>query len=138
MKISIVIPCYNEAETIEAIVQAVLAAPLSNLEIIIVDDCSTDGTKAILNSLQDDNIKLIAHDTNLGKGASLRSGFAIASGDVCIVQDADLEYDPFEYPLLINPIISDNADAGANDDWIKNVSMGKKLFIERMNNFPIN
>ena len=111
MKISIVIPCYNEAETIETIVQTVLAAPLSNLEIIIVDDCSTDGTKELLykkiSHLVD---QIIYHKKNQGKGAALRSGFANVTGDIVIIQDADLEYNPEEYPVLIKPILDGKAD----------------------------
>ena len=111
MKISIVIPCYNEAETIETIVQTVLAAPLSNLEIIIVDDCSTDGTKELLykkiSHLVD---QIIYHKKNQGKGAALRSGFANVTGDIVIIQDADLEYNPQEYPVLIQPILDGKAD----------------------------
>ena len=111
MKISIVIPCYNEVETIEKIVQAVLAIPLPNLEIIIVDDCSTDGTKELLYkkiSILVDQI--IYHKSNQGKGASLRSGFANVSGEIVIIQDADLRYNPQEYPILIKPILEGNAD----------------------------
>ena len=111
MKISIVIPCYNEAETIEAIVQAVLAAPLSNQEIIIVDDCATDGTKELLykkiSHLVD---QIICHTKNQGKGAALRSGFANVTGEIVIIQDADLEYNPQEYPVLIQPILDGKAD----------------------------
>ena len=111
MKISIVIPCYNEAETIETIVQAVLAVPLSNREIIIVDDCSTDGTQELLykkiSHLVD---KIICHKSNQGKGAALRSGFANVSGEIVIIQDADLEYNPQEYPVLIQPILDGKAD----------------------------
>jgi len=111
MKISIVIPCYNEAKTIETIVQAVLAAPLSNREIIIVDDCSTDGTKEVLykkiSHLVD---QIIYHKRNQGKGAALRSGFANVSGEIVIIQDADLEYNPQEYPVLIQPILDGKAD----------------------------
>jgi glycosyltransferase involved in cell wall biosynthesis len=111
MKLSVVIPCYNEIATIYQVVQAVKAAPVENLEIIIVDDYSTDGTREILQSkiylLVD---KIIYHSFNQGKGAALRSGFAACSGDIVVVQDADLEYDPQEYPLLINPILNNKAD----------------------------
>ena len=111
MKISIVIPCYNEAETIETIVEAVLAVPLSNREIIIVDDCSTDGTKEVLykkiNHLVD---KIIYQKINQGKGSALRTGFANASGEIVIIQDADLEYNPQEYPVLLQPILDGKAD----------------------------
>ena len=111
MKISIVIPCYNEAETIETIVQAVLAVPMTNREIIIVDDCSTDGTKELLHKKISHLVdQIIYHKSNQGKGAALRSGFANVSGEIVIIQDADLEYNPQEYPVLIQPILDGKAD----------------------------
>lgn len=110
MKLSIVIPCFNEVGTIRAIVERVRAASVQNKEIIIVDDCSIDGTRDILRDLTPLVDRIIYHDTNQGKGAALRTGFAAATGDVVIVQDADLEYDPNEYPKLLAPIERGQAD----------------------------
>lgn len=111
MKLSIVIPCYNERATIENIVAAVKAAPVAEKEIIIVDDCSTDGTRDILRERVASQVdKVLYHEFNQGKGAALRTGFQAATGDVVVVQDADLEYDPQEYPRLMEPILRDKAD----------------------------
>jgi len=111
MKLSVVIPCYNELGTIGRVVQAVRACPVKDLEIIIVDDCSTDGTRDLLqSSLVGQVDQIIYHSKNRGKGAALRTGFAAATGDIVVVQDADLEYDPQEFPDLIAPILSNRAD----------------------------
>ena len=110
MKLSIVIPCYNENNTIQALIQAVKASPVSDREIIIVDDGSKDGTRDTLHQINDAEVKIIFHEHNQGKGAALRTGFAAATGDICIVQDADLEYDPQEFPIVIQPILDGKAD----------------------------
>jgi glycosyltransferase involved in cell wall biosynthesis len=111
MKLSVVIPCFNEVGTIGQVVEAVKASPIKDCEIIIVDDCSTDGTRELLISKLESQVdQVIYHKNNKGKGAAIRTGFAAVSGDIVIVQDADLEYDPQEYPLLIDPILNDRAD----------------------------
>ena len=110
LKLSVVVPVYNEEKTIEPLLAKVQAVSL-NKEIIVVDDCSTDGTRAILEKLDGaGDIRIIYHERNRGKGAALRSGFAAATGDVVIIQDADLEYDPNEYAKLIQPIRDGRAD----------------------------
>jgi glycosyltransferase involved in cell wall biosynthesis len=110
VKLSVIIPCYNENHTIQTLIQAVKASPVSNMEIIIVDDGSKDGTRDTLRQLNDAEVKIIFHKQNQGKGAALRTGFAAATGEICIVQDADLEYDPQEFPIVIQPILEGKAD----------------------------
>ena len=111
MKLSIIIPCFNESTTILLVVEAVRASPYEDKEIIIVDDFSDDGTREILEQqikpLAD---QILFHSYNQGKGAALRTGIAAATGEVVIIQDADLEYDPNEYPMLVEPILSGKAD----------------------------
>ena len=109
-KISIVIPCFNERATIRTLIDRVRAVELPSREIVVVDDGSTDGTRDILDKdirpLVD---QLIFHDRNQGKGAALRTGFAAATGDILLIQDADLEYDPKEYPVLLAPLLQHGA-----------------------------
>jgi glycosyltransferase involved in cell wall biosynthesis len=109
--VSIVIPCYNEVATLEKVIDAVLKSPIDSKEVIIVDDGSTDGTSELIRSRLEQRVaRVIFHETNQGKGAALRSGFAAASGDIVVVQDADLEYDPRDYDNLLTPITEGKAD----------------------------
>ena len=110
MILSVIIPCFNEVKTLNELLAAVKECGVEDLEIIIVDDCSTDGTRELLKNLNDDTNKVLYHEFNKGKGAALRTGCKSATGDICIVQDADLEYDPKEFPLLLDPIIKNKAD----------------------------
>ena len=110
-RISVVIPCFNEEKTIEAVVDAVRGAGLPDLEIVIVDDGSTDGTaQVIANAVAPKVQQALRHETNRGKGAALRTAFQAVTGDIVIVQDADLEYDPRDYPRLLQPILENRAD----------------------------
>jgi glycosyltransferase involved in cell wall biosynthesis len=107
--LSVVMPCYNEQATLGTIVAKVLASPLVG-ELIIVDDCSTDGTRDEIAKIDDRRVRVLHHEVNQGKGAALRSGFAAATMPYVIVQDADLEYDPDEYPVVVGPLIDQKAD----------------------------
>jgi glycosyltransferase involved in cell wall biosynthesis len=111
LTLSVVIPVYKEKATIQEILRRVRAVPIRK-EIIVVDDCSTDGTRELLREMEqrDGDLKILYHDRNQGKGAALRTGFRHATGQIVLVQDADLEYDPAEYPQLIQPIIENQAD----------------------------
>src|SRR3989337_3299216 len=110
MKISVVMPVFNEARTIREIIKKIEDVDLEK-EIISVDDCSTDGTRDILKALErNPGIRVFCHEKNMGKGAALRTGFKHASGDIVIIQDADLEYNPQEYHRLIKPILDGRAD----------------------------
>ena len=113
MRLSVIIPCYNEVKTIGAVIDAVNAAPYPDKEIIIVDDCSSDGTRDRLkNEIAGSGrvAQILYHDVNRGKGAALRTGIMAATGELVIIQDADLEYDPSDYDRLVKPILQNRAD----------------------------
>src|SRR3989338_10710653 len=107
MKLSIIIPAYNEQDNIKEIISRVQKVSLDNIikEIIIVDDFSTDNTKKLLSDIKDSSIKIFFHQKNQGKGAAIRTGLRHATGDIILIQDADLEYNPEEYPKLLKPIL---------------------------------
>ena len=107
--VSVVIPVYNERQWVRELVNRVMAVPIPK-EIVLVDDCSTDGTRDLLKEMEAEGHKVVYQPVNRGKGAALRTGFQHATGDIVIVQDADLEYDPAEYPRLLQPIIENRAD----------------------------
>ena len=121
MKLTVIIPCFNEINTIATVVDAVSSSPYDNKEIIIVDDFSTDGTREKLkNEIGKKVDKVIYHERNHGKGAAIRSGIKDATGDVVIIQDADLEYDPNEYSIVIGPILDNKADVVFGSRFISN------------------
>jgi len=111
-QLSVIVPCYNESTTILQLIEKVRLSPVDSKEIIVVDDGSVDGTRELLQALEEtaSDLKILFHPKNMGKGAALRTVFAAAAGEICIVQDADLEYDPQEFPLVIQPIIDGKAD----------------------------
>lgn len=124
-KLSVVIPCYNEKDSILTIVEKVLAAPIENKEIIVVDDKSTDGTSKVLDTEIAPLVsKVVHHDVNQGKGGALRTGFQHATGDVVIIQDADLEYDPDEYPLVVMPVVNDECDVCYGSRFLHQAAKG--------------
>jgi glycosyltransferase involved in cell wall biosynthesis len=110
--LSVVMPAYNERATIHAAIDGVLSSPVQDLELVVVDDGSTDGTRELLTqgSALDPRVRVILHDQNRGKGAALRTGFKSARGRFVIVQDADLEYDPHDFPAILAPLLADQAD----------------------------
>ncbi len=137
MKLSIIIPCFNEHDTINAIIDAVRAAPYPDKEIIVVDDCSTDGTRQLLKSQIEPSgqvHQVIYHASNQGKGAALRTGIRAATGDLVIIQDADLEYDPNEYPLLVEPILKNRADVVFGSRFLGGNAHRVLYFWHRMGN----
>ncbi len=134
MKLSVVIPVYNEAATIDALIQRVLDVPLDK-ELIIVDDCSSDATRERLQAYVDKaDFKILHHDHNQGKGAALRTGIAAATADIVVIQDADLEYDPREYPKLIQPILDGKADVVYGSRFVGGQSHRVLYFWHRLGN----
>ena len=119
MKLSIVIPVYNEVDTIEKVIERVMDTPHSK-ELIIVDDCSTDGTRELLGKIKTDGIYIYYHDKNQGKGAALRTGFKMVQGDIVIIQDADMEYDPNDYAKLLEPIMCGKAEVVYGSRFLSN------------------
>ena len=123
MKLSIIIPCFNELNTIDQIVKKVKNSPYKNKEIIIVDDFSTDGLREKLQCDFEKKVdKVLYHDFNQGKGAAIRTGISHVSGDIIIIQDADLEYDPNQYPIILEPILKDGADVVFGSRFLSNGS----------------
>lgn len=123
--LSVVVPCYNEISSIGRVVECILEAPIQNKEIIIVDDKSTDGTAKLLKRKIEPMVsKVIYHKTNTGKGGALRTGFSYATGDIVIVQDADLEYDPAEYPAVVLPIVRGECDVCYGSRFLKSPPKG--------------
>ncbi|MBO6016197.1 MAG: glycosyltransferase family 2 protein [Lachnospiraceae bacterium] len=125
LKLSIVIPCYNESDNIIKIVEKVREVPISDKEIIIVDDMSTDGTREILKTSVAPLVsKVIYHEVNGGKGAALKTGFEHATGDIVIIQDADLEYDPMEYSKVIAPILNGSTSVAYGSRFLNKQKKG--------------
>ena len=123
--LTVIIPCYNEEQHILRLVQKVLEAPVKKKEIIIVDDHSTDGTREVLEKEVKPLVQqIIYHDKNCGKGAALRTGIKAATGDVVIIQDADLEYDPMEYPRVVQPIFDGEADVVFGSRFLEGSNFG--------------
>ena len=135
MNLSVIIPCYNELNSIEQVVRSVIDMIGDDGEIIIVDDFSTDGTRELLkNNIDSKLARVIYQDINQGKGAALRAGFAAATKDIVIVQDADFEYDPQDYPVVIAPILNDQADIVYGSRFIGNRPHRVLYFWHRVGN----
>ena len=135
MNLSIIIPCYNELNSIEQVVRSVIEVVGDDGEIIIVDDCSTDGTRELLEkNIEDKLARVFYQSTNQGKGAALRTGFAAATKDIVIVQDADFEYDPLDYPIMIESILNNQADVVYGSRFIGNRPHRVLYFWHRMGN----
>jgi len=111
MKVSVIIPCYNEKNSLLKLLALVKEAPVKEKEVVLVDDASEDGTREMIKATLEKEVdQVVYHEKNMGKGAAIRSGLERVSGDIVIIQDADLEYDPMEYPKLIEPILTGKAD----------------------------
>ena len=135
MNLSVIVPCYNELSSIEQVVQSVIEVIGEEGEIIIVDDFSTDGTREVLEKNIDGKLaRVIYQEVNQGKGAALRAGFAVATKDIVIVQDADFEYDPHDYPVMIESILNDQADIVYGSRFIGNRPHRVLYFWHRMGN----
>jgi len=135
MNLSVIIPCYNELNSIEQVVRSVIDATGPDGEIIIVDDGSTDGTRALLEQNIDGKLaRVIYQEKNQGKGAALRTGFAAATKDIVIVQDADFEYDPHDYPIMLEPILNNRADVVYGSRFMGNRPHRVLYFWHRMGN----
>jgi glycosyltransferase involved in cell wall biosynthesis len=131
MKLSVIIPCYNEFNTIDKVIESVYQSSYSNKEIIVVDDFSHDGTRDKLKNeieLSGKVKKIIYHERNQGKGASIRSGIQEATGDLIIIQDADFEYNPNEYHLLIDPILQNKADVVYGSRFARGAGIHQVLY----------
>ena len=134
-KISVIIPCYNESPTILKIIEKILNNKIFDYEIIVIDDYSTDGSREVLKQLVNKKIHhLILNDKNYGKGYSLRQGIKIATGDIIIIQDADLEYEPLDYERLINPIIDGHAEVVFGSRFIGSEEKRVLYFWHRLGN----
>lgn len=129
-KLSIIIPCYNEENSILDLVKKVIESPIDNKEIIVVDDCSKDNTRLVLeNEVKSLVSKIVYHEVNKGKGAALRTGFSHATGDAVIIQDADLEYDPNEYPVVVNPVFNGECEVVYGSRFLNSKRKGYKANI---------
>jgi len=135
MNLSVIIPCFNEVDSIEQVVQSVIDATGSEREIIVVDDGSTDGTRQLLAQKIDGKLaRVIYLEENQGKGAALRTGLAAATRDIVIIQDADFEYDPNDYPIMLEPIINNHADVVYGSRFTGNRPHRVLYFWHRMGN----